>query len=120
MSESKKFDNDKLPMGLTDPEFDKALAEVLQFGAKKYAPESWKKLEGAEQRYMDALLRHINAHRRGEYADSESGLSHLAHAACNLMFLMYFEREAHKTRLTEEERKALQEAVKSFQKAKGL
>jgi hypothetical protein len=37
---------------------------------------------------MAALLRHINAWRRGEKCDDESGLHHLAHALCNVAFLL--------------------------------
>jgi hypothetical protein len=37
---------------------------------------------------MNAALRHINAHLRGEVTDKESRLAHLAHAAVSLMMAM--------------------------------
>jgi hypothetical protein len=75
------------------------IAEVLEYGARKYAPDNWRKVDNPEARYLAAALRHINAWRRGESRDKESGLSHLAHAATSLMFVMelisadYDERE---------------------------
>jgi hypothetical protein len=61
---------------------------VLEYGARKYAPDNWRKVDNPEARYLAAALRHINAWRRGEKRDQESGLSHLAHAATSLMFIM--------------------------------
>jgi hypothetical protein len=88
-----KFDNNKLKYSLIPPIVLKALASVLTFGAKKYAPDSWKHLPNAEERYLDALYRHLEAYRAGEKKDKESGYSHLWHAITNLAFLIYFEEE---------------------------
>ena len=44
---------------------------------------------------MDACLRHINLHRRGEEVDPESGLPHLAHAVACLMFLLEVSDKAY-------------------------
>ena len=85
-----KFDSGKLLYSLIPPETSKALAEVLSFGAQKYAIDGWKSVPDAERRYMDALFRHIESYRMGEAIDSESGLPHLAHALANLSFLHYF------------------------------
>ena len=41
---------------------------------------------------INSLLRHINAFRAGEDFDKESGLLHLDHAMCNLVFLREFMR----------------------------
>ncbi len=87
-----KYDDGKLLMSLVQPEFTEAIADVLTFGAGKYGPNNWQKVDNAESRYMDALLRHLSAYRRGEDVDSESGLSHLAHAATNIMFILHFDR----------------------------
>jgi hypothetical protein len=75
-----------------EPKFTLGIAEVLAFGAEKYSRDNWKKCS-QEQLYLywDALERHLNAHKRGEENDSETCLSHLSHAACNLMFIQYFE-----------------------------
>lgn len=83
-----KYDSGKLLLGAIPPTAEAIIAEVLTFGAKKYSRDNWKLLDNLEERYMDAALRHINLHRRGELIDVESGLPHLAHAACCLMFLL--------------------------------
>lgn len=63
------------------------VAAVLTFGAKKYAAHSWKKVENNTERYRDAMYRHLNQLEGGELLDSESGLSHWDHIACNALFL---------------------------------
>jgi hypothetical protein len=98
MSEGKKFDDGKNRMALVDPLFVVGVAEVMSFGAQKYSDNSWQFLENAESRYKDALLRHIYAYLSGESNDSESGLSHLKHAAANIQFLSYFDRNKVKTK----------------------
>ena len=88
-----KYDEGKLQYSLIPPIATKALAEVLTFGASKYAPNSWQKVPDAERRYLDALIRHLEAYRSGEELDSESNLSHLSHLLCNASFLLYFQNE---------------------------
>ena len=83
-----KHDSGKLLLGAIPPTAEAIIAEVLTFGAKKYSRDNWRLLDNLEQRYMDAALRHINLHNRGELIDPESKLPHLAHAACCLMFLL--------------------------------
>lgn len=61
---------------------------VLEFGANKYGADNWRHVPNAKERYFNAAHRHLNAWWAGEKVDSESGLSHLAHAVCCLMFLM--------------------------------
>ena len=63
------------------------VVNVLGFGAKKYAAHSWKQVENGEERYRDALYRHLHAIERGEEIDPESGLPHWDHLCCNAMFL---------------------------------
>ena len=91
-----KYDSGKLQYGLIPPETTKALAEVLTFGAKKYAKDNWKLLENGKERYLDALYRHLDAYRTGEYLDSESSLPHLSHCLCNLAFIHFFETQDRK------------------------
>lgn len=86
-----KFDTGKLRYSLVPPVAVKALAEVLTFGAHKYAPNSWQHVDRAPERYLDALMRHIEAYRSGELLDPESGLPHLSHALCNTAFLLHFQ-----------------------------
>lgn len=88
-----KYDTGKLRYDLITPDVTKAMAEVLTFGAEKYAPNSWQLVPDAKRRYTAALMRHFEAYRAGEQLDPESGLSHLSHALCNLMFLQHFEKE---------------------------
>lgn len=88
----KKNDKEKIQPSLIEPEFIEKMAEVLTIGAKKYGLDNWKKCED-KKRYKDALLRHILSYLKGEEKDKETGLSHLHHAACNLMFLGYLENE---------------------------
>ena len=81
-----KFDEGKPRMELIAPEMLVGLAEVLTFGAVKYAPRNWE--QGmAWSRCFGALMRHLWAWWGGEELDRETGLSHLDHAACCLMFL---------------------------------
>lgn len=69
------------------------VVDVLTYGAQKYAPENWKHVAGPENRYFAAAMRHLIAHRRGDLLDDESGLPHLAHATCCILFLMHFQQE---------------------------
>lgn len=89
-----KFDQDKIRLDLVDPIFIENVGRVLTFGAKKYSAYSWQAVDDAPNRYYAAAMRHLLAYKRGEQFDAESGLTHLSHAATNLMFLDYFERHA--------------------------
>ena len=86
-----KFDQDKLPLHLLSTEAMNQTAAVLAFGAQKYAAHNWRK-GFAWSRPLAAAMRHITAFNAGEDKDPESGLSHLAHAACCIMFLLEFEK----------------------------
>ena len=87
-----KFDSGKLRYDLVPPATIKAIAEILTFGADKYAPNSWQTVTDGETRYIAALMRHFEAYRAGEDFDLESGKSHLAHCLCNLAFLLHFQQ----------------------------
>ena len=86
-----KFDTNKLRYSLIPPKACEHLAKVLTYGAKKYKPDNWRKVDNIS-RYEDALFRHIQAWRKGEIYDSESGLHHLAHAMTNIVFLLELEQ----------------------------
>ncbi len=83
----RKFDGGKLQYGLIPPLALKATVEILTFGAEKYEPDNWKHVPDSKRRYFDALQRHLWAWKQGEVMDPESGVHHLAHAMCCLMFL---------------------------------
>jgi hypothetical protein len=74
------------------------MAEVLTFGAAKYSPDNWRKVEDAIERYTAAALRHINARRSGEYLDPESQKPHMAHAMCCIGYVLELEQEARSER----------------------
>ena len=64
------------------------VARVLEHGAAKYSEQGWREVPDGRARYLAATLRHLSAHMRGEVKDPESGLPHLAHAACSLLFAL--------------------------------
>lgn len=82
----------KTPINLMPPQFIEGVAEVLKHGAKHYAPNQW--MNGMSwETVAGGIERHISAFRRGEEFDTGekgSGLPHLWHAACGLMFLSWF------------------------------
>ena len=89
MSEGVKYDQEKpdyslVPFGAMDQ-----VVKVLTYGAKKYDRFNWEKVES--RRYQAAALRHISAYMQGEKIDPESGVNHLAHAICSLLFLTDFD-----------------------------
>lgn len=89
MKKAIKHDSSKPDLTLVPPELIEQVAVVMGFGAKKYGRNNWK--DGMEQsRYLAAAMRHINSLLKGEEFDSESGLSHIAHAATNLAFLLHY------------------------------
>lgn len=76
----------KVKLSLIDLTCFEDLAKVLDFGARKYSVDNWKKgLVTTE--ILDSMLRHIAAFRAGEYYDKESGLPHIGHIQANAMFL---------------------------------
>jgi hypothetical protein len=84
-----KFDKEKPRMDLLDPWALEGLAQVLTFGATKYAAHNWR--NGIEySRLLAAMARHFSAIQRGEDIDPESGLPHVDHLGCCWMFLSNF------------------------------
>lgn len=83
----RKYDGGKVPYHLVKWPFIAGLATVLGYGAAKYGPGNWENLPNARPRYFAATLRHLIAWWLGEELDPESGLPHLHHVACNVMFL---------------------------------
>lgn len=83
----RKFDGNKLEYGLLPPLALEETVKVLTFGAQKYERDNWQKVPDSKRRYFDALQRHMWAWKQGEQNDQESGINHLAHAMCCLMFL---------------------------------
>lgn len=87
MSGALHLDTGKPPLGMVPRSLLIAVAQVLEFGEKKY--ERWNWTKGSEfVRFANSALRHIYAWLEREDKDPESGLSHLHHAATNLAFLI--------------------------------
>lgn len=86
-----KADTGKPSCDLLSPIAMLGTAEVLSFGAKKYAAHNWRK-GIAWSRIIGAILRHTYAIMAGEDTDKESGLLHADHLSCEVMFLQEFFR----------------------------
>ncbi len=86
-----KADEGKPDWSLVPFEALEGMVRVLEFGAKKYARNNWQTNGGfSYRRVLTACVRHLFAYMRGEDNDPESGLSHISHAQCNLLFLGYY------------------------------
>lgn len=84
-----KHDGDKVRLDLLPLDALEEVGKVLTFGAKKYGDRNWE-LGFPYMRVVGAILRHLFAFVRGEDQDAECGLSHLACATCNCLFLLTF------------------------------
>jgi len=89
-----KNDEGKLKWHLLPLAPVEAIIRVLMYGAKKYSPFGWQKVVLSEDgfyRYYDALMRHLADFHKGEAYDQESGHHHLAHAGCDLLYILWYE-----------------------------
>jgi hypothetical protein len=86
-----KFDGHKPRPSLVPIIPTRLINEVLEFGAQKYAADSWRApdREAVEwSRTYDSVRRHLEEWYMRNDDDEESGLPHLAHAATQLLFLI--------------------------------
>ena len=82
----KRFNEGKTRHDLVPAYAQEQYAKVLTFGAKRYNDRNWEK--GMKWTSVIASLeRHLQAIKRGEDIDPESGLLHSAHIQCNSAFL---------------------------------
>lgn len=82
-----KLDKSKPKMSLLYSSALFEMARVREKALEKYPnKEDWRSTK--DIRHYDAAFRHIFASMNGEIKDPESGFDHLAHAMCNLMFLI--------------------------------
>lgn len=89
-STARKDDKEKIRLELLSPIALNAIGEVLTSGAKKYADHNWR--HGFKwSRLLGAALRHLLAFIGGQDKDPETGLSHIAHLGCCVMFLLEHE-----------------------------
>jgi len=91
MGRGKKYDDGKLRWDLLPMKPIECVVKILTFGASKYGSNNWQKLKNFDDRYYAAMMRHMSAWKQGEKLDPESGLPHLAHAMCCVMFLLWNE-----------------------------
>lgn len=89
-----KHDQDKPDMSLLSNIALVKVAQVMTFGKRKYTAHNWR---GGFywSRPLAAAARHLFAYLGGEDKDPETGISHLAHCVCCLMFVLEFE-DTHK------------------------
>jgi hypothetical protein len=89
---AKKDDEGKRRLDLLPLSALVEVTKVLEHGAIKYGEWNWR--NGMKWgRLYAAVLRHLWAWWRGARTDPESGLSHLSHAACTILFLLAYEAE---------------------------
>lgn len=91
MDEGRKDDSAKIRWDLLPPDAVEDIVKVLMFGAVKYGDYNWAK-GMSWSRLFAACLRHLWAWWRGEENDPESGLSHLSHAGCCVLFLLSYNK----------------------------
>ena len=72
-----------------------AVAEVIRVrhdGMKKHG-ETWRQVPVTEQ--FEHVMSHLDKYYNGEMIEKESGLHHLAHIICRLLFVLQLEIEAN-------------------------
>ena len=89
--EGTKHDAGKVRWSLLPAGTISMVLQVLEYGAAKYEVDNWQHVSNHRIRYYDAAMRHINAWL-DDPIDPDSGLPHLAHAMCCLLFLMWFDK----------------------------
>ena len=89
IKEGTKNDSQKVRLDLLPIRPLEEVGKVLTFGANKYEAYNWTK-GMAWSRLIGAALRHLFAFARGENKDPETNLSHLAHCACCVLFLLEY------------------------------
>lgn len=87
-----KYDEGKPHWSLLPPEALEEVVKVYTFGAKKYAPNNWRK-GMAWSRTFSAIMRHCWSFWSGETLDPETGLHHLAHAAFGCLTLIEYTKK---------------------------
>lgn len=77
---------DLLPIGPV-----RSVVRVLTWSTGQYPEGNWQHVSRPRDRYYAATMRHVTSWFDGEVNDPKSGLPHLAHAVCSLLFLLWFE-----------------------------
>lgn len=87
----KRFNKGKNRLDLVPVSLTEEVGKVLTYGATKYDADNWRRGMSWSSVYA-SMQRHINKWREGDEIDEESGLSHLSHIACNVAFLIEYEK----------------------------
>ena len=87
--EGRKFDKEKPRVDLLPGDALLELAQVLGANIGKHGERSWERGKPWSKDF-GSLLRHLWAWWGGEELDKESGLPHLAHAGCRILFLIAY------------------------------
>lgn len=66
---------------LIPPEAMFRVAEVFANGARKYAPDNWRKIKSSD--HLNHMFQHIYAYMAGDKQDD-----HLGHALCRMMMFV--------------------------------
>jgi hypothetical protein len=88
---SLRYNKGKLPMELVPPSAIKAMAAVLEVGAKKYSKRNWESGANYSVPYA-SLMRHLMAFWSGETIDPDSKLPHTYHILMNAAMLVEYEQ----------------------------
>jgi hypothetical protein len=83
-----KLDAGKNRMGLVLGGFAQALqavSEVGTLGANKYSDNGWMSVTDGQNRYTDAMMRHLFKELAGEVIDPDLGVQHAAQVAWNAL-----------------------------------
>jgi hypothetical protein len=92
-----KFDQGKTDWAILPIGASEEIIKVFKFGEAKYSRGNYLDGNGLEySRVLNSLLRHIHAFMRGEDSDPETGISHMAHAGCNIYMLLTYELNKQK------------------------
>lgn len=84
-----RYNSGKIRLDLVPESAIVGLGKVLTIGAKKYAPDNWRKgLDWSD--VSSSLERHLMAYKRGEDFDLETGLLHMEHILTNAAFLVEY------------------------------
>ena len=84
-----KFDMGKPRWDLLPGDSLEEIVKVLTYGAQKYEERNWE-AGMAWHRPFGACMRHMWAWWRGEDYDKDTGLHHLSHAGCCILFLLSY------------------------------
>jgi len=85
-----KYDSEKIRVELLPYNALLEIAKVMTIGATKYGDNNWRK-GMLWSRLYGACLRHLIAWYEGQDRDEETGLLHLAHAGCCILFLITYQ-----------------------------